>query len=101
MVKRYDIVVPKKDARDPSKTYWKQVGSMVKFEATQEKPEGYIMELNMYPDTTFKLFEQKPKVIQADPWDTAVPATAIPRESIPTSSIDDPTESVNPDDIPF
>jgi hypothetical protein len=98
MAKRYDIVVPKKDPRDPNKTYWKNVGSMVKFEATQEKPEGFILELHMFPDTTFKVFEQKPKVAQVDVWGTAVPATPA---KAPPSEIEYPTESVNPDDIPF
>jgi hypothetical protein len=97
-MKRYDVVVPKKDAHDPNKTYWKQVGTLVKFEATQEKPEGFILELHMFPDTTFKVFEQKPK---ADPakaaqdadaaWDVALPST--PAQAAPID--------ISPDDIPF
>ena len=62
-MKKYDIVVPKPDPKDPEKTYWKNVGTLVEFEPTQEKPErGFIMELNMFPTTTFKVFAQKPKV---------------------------------------
>lgn len=58
--KRYDVVVPKKDPRDENKTWWKNVGSLVRFDATTERPEGFILELHMFPDTTFKVFEQKP-----------------------------------------
>lgn len=61
-MKRYDIVVPKPDPKDPEKTYWKNVGTLVEFEPTAEKPErGFIMELNMFPTTTFKVFAQKPR----------------------------------------
>jgi hypothetical protein len=97
-MKRYDVIVPKNDAHDPNKTYWKQVGTLVKFEATQEKPEGFILELHMFPDTTFKVFEQKPKVDPAkaaqdadEAWDVALPST--PAQAAPVD--------INPDDIPF
>jgi hypothetical protein len=94
-MKRYDVVVPKKDAHDPNKTYWKQVGTLVKFEATQEKPEGFILELHMFPDTTFKVFEQKPKVESPkaadEAWDAAIPSTPVQ----PTPA------DINSDDIPF
>jgi hypothetical protein len=98
-MKRYDVVVPKKDAHDPNKTYWKNVGSLVKFEATQEKPEGFILELHMFPETVFKVFEYKPKAPNAAQatkdadaaWDAALPA-----EEATSVQID-----INPDEIPF
>ena len=62
MATRYDIVVPKKyEKNGEEKTSWKNVGTLVRFPATEEKEEGYIMELNMYPDVTFKIFKQKEK----------------------------------------
>jgi hypothetical protein len=61
-MKRYDIVVPRQDPKDPEKKYWNQVGRLVEFEPTAEKPErGFILELNMFPNTTFKVFPQRPR----------------------------------------
>jgi hypothetical protein len=90
MAKRYDIVIPKKyDKNGEEKTAWKNVGTLVRFPATEDKPEGYILELNMFPDTTFKVFEQKPKEEKKEPTSTdAAFGAAFPPE-------------VNPDDIPF
>lgn len=60
--KRFNVTTPKKYTKDgEEKTQWLQVGTLVKFEATSEKPEGYILELNMFPNTDFKVFEQKPR----------------------------------------
>lgn len=62
MAKRYDVVVPHKYTRDgEEKTAWKNVGTMVKFDATGDKPESYLLELSMFPTTDFKVFEQKPR----------------------------------------
>jgi hypothetical protein len=82
-MQRYDIVVPKKDPKNPEKTYWKNVGNLVRFDATQEKPEGFIIELHMFPDTTFKIFEQRAK-------DDGPKPEAPPEKP-----------EINPDDIPF
>jgi hypothetical protein len=61
-MKRYDIVIPKKyEKNGEEKTAWKNVGTLVRFDATNDKPEGFVLELNMFPDTTFKVFEQKPR----------------------------------------
>jgi len=46
---------------EEEKTKWLQVGPLVRFPATETKPEGYIMELNMFPALTLKVFVQKPK----------------------------------------
>ncbi len=61
-MKRFDITVPKKYTKDgEEKTAWNRVGTLVKFEATGDKPEGYILELSMYPETKFGVFESKPR----------------------------------------
>ena len=90
MAKRYDIVVPKKYTKDgEEKTAWKNVGTLVRFPATEEKEEGYIMELNMFPDVTFKVFEQKPR-------EDRPAAKAEPKEDFPDTTVD-----TNTDDIPW
>jgi hypothetical protein len=58
----YDVTVPKKyTTKDgEEKTAWNRVGKLVKFEANGDKPEGFILELSMYPETKFGVFESKP-----------------------------------------
>ncbi len=78
-MKRFNISVPKKYTKDgEEKTAWNRVGTLVKFEATSEKPEGYILELGMFPDTKFGVFEDKPKEAQQ-----------APKEDIPTVDVGD------------
>lgn len=61
-MKIYDVVVPKKYTKNGAeKTNWNNVGKLIKFDADGEKPEGFILELNMFPETKFGIFEQKPK----------------------------------------
>lgn len=61
-LKKYNIVIPKKYTQNgEEKTQWNNVGTLVRFAPTDEKPEGYIMELSMFPNVTFKVFEQKAK----------------------------------------
>lgn len=61
-MKRYNITVPKSYTKNgEEKTQWNSVGTLVKFEATEDKPEGFILELNMFPETKFGVFEQKPR----------------------------------------
>lgn len=61
-MKKYDIVRAKKYTKDgEEKTAWQNVGSLVKFDANGDKPEGYALELNMFPETKFMVFEKKPK----------------------------------------
>lgn len=61
-MKRYNVSVPKKYTKNgEEKTAWKNVGTLVRFEATAEKPEGFILELNIFPDTKFGVFEDKPR----------------------------------------
>src|SRR5215204_358568 len=46
---------------DPSKTAWNNVGKLILFEAIGDKPEGYVLELAMFPDTKFGVFEDRPR----------------------------------------
>lgn len=56
-MKKYNVVVGKPDRQDPEKLHWKNVGTLMYFEPTSEKPEpGFILELNMFPTTDFKVF---------------------------------------------
>ena len=55
--KKYNVVVARPYHDDPEKKAWKNVGSLLYFPPTAEKPEpGFILELNMYPTTDFKIF---------------------------------------------
>ena len=62
-MKKFNIVTKKtyKDRNGQDKAQWNSVGSLVYFPATQDKREGYKLELNMHPNTAFYIFEQKPK----------------------------------------
>lgn len=120
MIKRYNIVTSRTYVKNgEEKKAWLQVGSLVKFDATQEMPEGFKIELNMFPLTTFHVFEQKDRDApqssrtDAEPThdvdaDTGEIRRAMPpkQEKLPPKaggpdSIDYPTETINPDDIPF
>lgn len=92
-MKKYNVVVAKPDPKDPEKRYWKNCGSLLYFEPTEEKPEpGFILELNMFPTTDFKVFAATEKKTE-----TAKPA----QPAKPHDEIEYPTEDINPDDIPF
>lgn len=83
--KKYNVVVARHYANDPEKKAWKNVGSLLVFAPTADKPEpGYILELNMYPTTDFKIFAATEKKAEA------APAPAATQDS-----------TVVPDDIPF
>lgn len=67
MAKRYNVSVPKKYTKDgEEKTSWNNVGKLIRFEATGEKPESFLIELAMFPDTKFMVFEEKPREPQQD-----------------------------------
>ena len=93
MIKRFNISVPKKYIKDgEEKTAWSNVGKLVKFDATDEKPEGYILELAMFPTTTFKVFEDKPKESQQAPQDNGNQETGYKEPEV---------EGENYSDVPF
>ena len=91
---RYNISVPRKYTQNNvEKTAWNNVGRLIKFEATQDKPESFILELAMFPDTKFGVFEDKPKT---------PPTPVIQKPAIRVSEgIEYPEEVINPGDIPF
>lgn len=65
MIKKFDVVTAKKYTKDgEEKTQWNNVGSLVKFDANGDKPEGFALELSMFPETKFMVFEKKPKTGQ-------------------------------------
>ena len=67
-MQRYNIVTAKKDTRNgQEKTQWNQVGTLVRFPATQDKDEGFVLELHIFPETKFFVFEQKPRNERLNP----------------------------------
>jgi hypothetical protein len=61
-MKRYNVSVPRSYEKDgETKTAWNNVGKLVHFEATNDKPEGFILELHMFPGQKFGVFEEKPR----------------------------------------
>ena len=89
-MQKFNVSVPKKYMKDGvEKTQWNNVGKLIKFDATQDKPEGFVLELHMFPDTKFGVFEDKPREEKkvSDPADIA--------------KVEYPEEEVNADDIPF
>lgn len=59
-MKRYNICVPRKyESKGEEKTAWSTVGTLVHFPASEGKDEGFILELGMFPNTTFKVFPQR------------------------------------------
>lgn len=60
MAIRYNITVPRKyEKNGEEKTAWSTVGTLVHFPAQDDKPDGFIIELGMFPTTTFKVFPQE------------------------------------------
>lgn len=58
-MKIYNITVPKKyEKHGEEKTMWNNVGKLLVFES-EEKGNSYILELSMFPNTKFGVFEQK------------------------------------------
>lgn len=61
-MKRFNISVPKKYTKDgEEKTAWANVGKLVYFPKTDDKQAGFALELFMFPDTKFMVFEEKEK----------------------------------------
>ena len=89
-MKRFNVTTKKPYMKNgEQKVQWNSVGQLVHFPATQEKAEGFILELNMFPGTTFYVFEQKPR----DSGQTRQPESTdkeYPEEA-----------SQNPSDLPF
>lgn len=62
---RYNISVPRTyEKNGETKTAWSNVGKLIKFPATADKPESFIIEMHMFPNTKFGVFEDKPRDAQ-------------------------------------
>ena len=85
-IKKFNICVRKTYKKgEEEKAFWPNVGSLTIFPAFQDKKEGFKIELNMYPDTQFYVFE------------------AVERGEIKKKEpvIEYPEEEINPEDVPF
>lgn len=59
-VKRYNICTSKSYEKDgETKKAWRTVGQMVEFPATDDKPRSFLIEMHMFPETRFSVFEEK------------------------------------------
>lgn len=57
-----NIVVKKTYQKNgEEKATWLQVGRLIEFDATEDRPAQLSIELNMFPSTKFYVFEQKKK----------------------------------------
>ena len=71
---RYNVVSKKTYQKDGAeKAAWLQVGQLIRFDATPEKPEQFSLELNMFPMQKFYVFAPKPKVETPPPTSMDVP----------------------------
>lgn len=60
MPEKFNISVPRKYTKDGvEKTFWSNVGTLTKFPAREDKPEGYKVELPIFGNTEFVIFPQK------------------------------------------
>ncbi len=84
MIKKWNICTRKEYGKEgqEKKAYWPNVGSLTFFPAYQDRKEGYKLELNMFPDVQFYVFEQ------------------VDREK-PKSVKEEPEGEISPDDIPY
>ena len=82
-MKRYNITTSKTYTKNnEEKKAYPNVGSLVRFDATADKPESFILELNMFPSVKFYVFEEKPK-------DGAAPQSESKAlDSLPTVQVD-------------
>ena len=62
-MRKYNVVTVRKytDGQGNEKKQWNTIGSLVFFPANGNKPDGYKLELNMFPETKYFVFEMKPR----------------------------------------
>lgn len=61
-MKKFNISVPKKYVSNgEEKTFWANVGKLTFFPKTDTKEAGFALEMFMFPDTKFGVFEEKPR----------------------------------------
>jgi hypothetical protein len=60
-MKRYNICTSRtyKDKNGEDKKAWRTVGQLIKWPATEDKPESMSIELHMFPETRFSVFEER------------------------------------------
>ena len=63
-MKRFNISVPKEDKN--GKAWWSNVGTLVRFDATAERPENFILDLHMFPTTKFGVFPMEEKKVEKE-----------------------------------
>lgn len=81
-MERFNISVPKKYTQNgEEKTAWSNVGKLVRFEAKDGKPASYILELAMFPETKFGVFEDVPR--NTAPVLPQYPVETVDEKSIP------------------
>lgn len=101
MQKIYNISVPKKYLRNGvEKTMWNNVGKLIKFEASENKPEGYRLELFMFPETKFGVFEQK-TLEQKNERNTLSPEVQFYGNGEVTGDFPKKKEEIKVEEIPF
>jgi len=78
-MQRYNITTQRVYTQNgEEKKSYPRAGTLVKFEATADKPEGFILELNMFPNTKFYVFEEKPRVEEATKTFNDIPTDTSP-----------------------
>lgn len=61
-MKKFNISVPKKYTKDgEEKTFWGNVGKLTYFPKTDDREAGFTLDMYMFPDTKFGVFEDKPR----------------------------------------
>lgn len=99
MAKRYNITT-KRVGNDDYKSY-PNVGKLVYFPASHGKDEGFILELNMFPDTKFYVFDDKPRdQKQKSSYQERQTQPAL-SEPVDPDSMDFPEGDINLEDIPY
>lgn len=64
-MEKFNISVPKKYTKDGvEKTYWSNIGTLTKFPAKGDKPEGYKIEIPIFGNTDFCVFPIKEKEVK-------------------------------------
>ena len=94
-VQRYNITTVRKyeDKNGEDKKMYPLVGKLIKFPATQEKEESFIIELNMFPNTKFCVFLEDKDKNKGQATRTAI-SSDEPKD-------DGEVDEINLDDIPF
>lgn len=77
---------------EEKKTY-PQIGKLVHFPKIEDKEEGFILELNMFPNTKFYVFEDTPKEKKED-YETSTDKQFLPEIASNgyTPNVNDPVD---------